>query len=73
MRNVLENDGENRMTGVKLNYFNEDYLEDLFDESIKLALKIGRKYMKHTYVEVTKQEWSLAMLLFKKKIEGDLK
>ena len=44
--------------------------ENAFDESIKEAIKLGRKYMK-TYnkaVEPTQQEWELALILFKNKL-----
>lgn len=45
--------------------------EELFDECIKEAIKIGRKYMLYqpeSDKEPTKQEWDLALVLFQDKL-----
>lgn len=45
-------------------------MKDLFDECLKEAIEIGRKYMSD-YIDnqPTQQEWDLALLLFKHKLE----
>lgn len=48
-------------------------MKESFDECIKEAMEIGRKYMKnHDYLEKdqpTNEEWNLALVLFKHKLE----
>lgn len=43
-------------------------LEEVFDECVKVAIKIGRKYMKDKKItkEVTSEEWKLALILLNK-------
>ena len=46
--------------------------EELFDECLKEAINIGRKYMKYvpeSDTEPTKQEWDLSLVLFKYKLD----
>jgi len=47
-------------------------MKELFDKCIKEAIKIGRPYMKYvpeSIKEPTKEEWALALALFKHKLE----
>lgn len=46
-------------------------MNELFDECIKEAIRIGRKYMVYPPIsenEVTQQEWELALILFQNKL-----
>jgi len=42
----------------------EATIEEKFDESIKMAVKIGRKYMNCSGKKPSTEEWNLALILF---------
>jgi len=45
--------------------------EELFDECVKEAIKIGRKYLEYGDMSgelPTQQEWDLALILFENKL-----
>lgn len=47
--------------------------EELFDDCIKEAIKIGRKYMLYpteNESDPTQQEWDLALILFQNRLKN---